>query len=123
MSVNLIFRDSSASPNSALFGLHEIKIPINIKILYLLTIFFNLCTTRKYKHVSLSLHLHPQMKLFKLFFINRRRCINHNIAAGVIFWESNKVADDFLSAQNGNKSIQTKSNSAVRWRAVLERIH
>src|SRR5690606_10223356 len=49
--------------------------------------------------------------------------IDHNIAPRIVFWESNKIADGFLSAQNGNKSIQSKSDSAVRWRAVLERIH
>src|SRR5690606_37697725 len=63
------------------------------------------------------------MKLFQLFFINVRWLIDHNIAPRIVFWESNKIADGFLSAQNGNKSIQSKSDSAVRWRAVLERIH
>ncbi|WP_221442936.1 hypothetical protein, partial [Aequorivita sp. 609] len=37
--------DRSAFPNSVLFGLQETKSPMNKKILKLITIFFNLCTT------------------------------------------------------------------------------
>src|SRR5690606_17041279 len=63
------------------------------------------------------------MKFLQLFGVDRCRGIYHHITSSIVFWEGDKIANGFLSAQNCDQSIKSESYSPVWWRAILESIH
>src|SRR5690554_5484335 len=63
------------------------------------------------------------MQFFQLVIVYRCRGIDHHIATRIVFWEGDKVTNRFLSAKDCDQSIQPKSNSSVRWCAILKSVH
>lgn len=63
------------------------------------------------------------MEFMELLVIDVRRGIDHQVAAGVIFWEGDEIAYGFLAAQKGYKPVKAKGNAAVRGGSVFEGIH
>src|SRR5690554_1051615 len=63
------------------------------------------------------------MKFLQLFGVYGCRGIYHYITSSIIFWEGDKIANGFLSAQNCDQSIKSECNSPMWRRAVLKSIH
>ena len=62
-------------------------------------------------------------QLLQLLIINYRGCINHHIAAGVVFWEGDEVSDAVALAEYHAEAVETEGDAAVGWGAKLKGIH
>src|SRR5215207_8274333 len=58
------------------------------------------------------------MQFIQLLFIDRCRCIEHDVAAAVVFWKGNEVANAFASSEDGAKPVKSKGYPPV-WRCTV----
>lgn len=62
-------------------------------------------------------------KLFQLLFRNCRRCINHHIAACIIFREGNEIADGVGATKKRTQAIEAKGDTSVWRRSKFKGFH
>ena len=60
------------------------------------------------------------LQFIKLLFIDRARCIQHHIPAGIIFGKCDEVADAFTSANDGTEPVETECDATMRWCAIFK---
>jgi len=61
------------------------------------------------------------MQLFVLFVGYFARCIQHYIAARIVFGEGNKITDAFPATKDGTEAVEAKCQPTMRWRTLLKR--
>ncbi len=64
-----------------------------------------------------------QTKFVKLFLIDARRSIKHDVASAVVLRECNTVAYTVKSGKDTYPSVKTVSKTSMRRSTVLEGVH
>ena len=63
-----------------------------------------------------------KLQLVKLFWVEHRRCVKHNVASAVVLWECNAVAYRIETSHDRHKAVETECKTCVRRCSVLEGI-
>ena len=76
--------------------------------------------------LSASLHrvqiAQADVQFAQLLFIDRRWRLGQQALGALGFGEGDDVADGLGTGHHGDDAVQTKGQTAVRWRAVLQRV-
>src|SRR5690606_5678257 len=91
----------------------------------------NTSPTHKYQrlhppNINTSTHKHLntfQPQLIQLLLRDRRRRIDHRVAAGVVFGEGDEVADGIHAAKERTQPVEAECDAAVGWRPEFEGLH
>ena len=73
--------------------------------------------------IILSFQIQRYLKLIQLLLSNRGGRAAHHVAAGVVLWEGNEVADAVGTAEERAETVETEGQTSVWWCAVLESSH
>ena len=63
------------------------------------------------------------VQLVKLFLLKERGRVEHYVAAGIVLWECNAVANAVEPCKERYPAVEAVGQSAVGRRAVLEGVH
>ena len=73
--------------------------------------------------IGLFLDINDQIQFIQLGWIQNTRSIEHNISSGIVLRESDTVADRIQTGEQRHETILAISQTSMRRRSVLERIH
>ena len=73
--------------------------------------------------IGLFLDINDQIQFVQLGRIQDTRSIEHNISSRIVLRESDTVADRIQTGEQRHETIQAISQTSMRRRSVLERIH